>query len=205
MSANGKVLIGFSKPYVAKYTNSGGSISYSDGQVLARGVSVNVSPDTSDDNNFYADNVQAETAGAVFTGGELTLGVDGLLAAAEKLIYGLPTAESMTVSSGVTVDIYKYGKAASAPYMGVGYVEKWQSDGTVYYTPRILRKVRFSLSEQAAETQGEDIEWQTRELSARIMRDDSAAADWMWFGADQTTEAAAENVVRVALGMTVLS
>lgn len=205
MSANGKVLIGFSKPYVAKYTNTGGVISYSDGQILARGVSVTVSPDSSDDNNFYADNVIAETAGAVFTGGEVTLGVDGLLAAAEKLIFGLPTAESMTITTGTTVDIYKYGKGATAPYLGVGYIEKWMSDGSVYYTPRILRKVRFQLPEQGAETQGEEIDWQTRELTATIMRDDSTNEDWMWFGADQTTEAAAENVVRVAFGLGVLS
>ena len=120
MSAAGKVLIGFSKPYVAKYTNTGGSISYSDGQILARGVSVTLSPDSNDDNNFYADNVLAESIGGAFTGAEVTLTVDGLLNSTEKFIYGLPTADSMTVSSGVTVSIYKYGDTASSFY-GIGY------------------------------------------------------------------------------------
>ena len=51
---------------------------------------------------------------------------------------------------------------------------------------------------------GEEIDWQTHELTASVMRDDSANHDWKWFGADQTSEAAAENVVRVALGLEAL-
>lgn len=205
MSANGKVLIGFSKPYVAKYTESGGAVSYSDGQILARGVSVSISPDNNDDNTFYADNVIAETVGAVFTGGEFTLTVDGVFIATEKLIYGLPTPDSFTVTTGTTVSMYKYGESATAPYVGIGYIEKWMSGGTTYYTPTILRKCRFNLPEESAETQGEEIDWQTNELSGRIMRDDTTNKDWKWRAADQTTEAAAENIVRVALGLAVLA
>lgn len=205
MSAAGKVLIGFSKPYVAKYTNTGGSISYSDGQILARGVSVTLSPDSNDDNNFYADNVLAESIGGAFTGAEVTLTVDGLLNSTEKFIYGLPTADSMTVSSGVTVSIYKYGDTASSPYVGIGYIAMYMQDGTRYYRPTILRKCRFNLAEDSAETMGEEIDWQTKELTASVMRDDSTNHEWKWFGEDQTTEAAAENVIRVALGMAVLA
>ena len=205
MSANGKVLIGFSKPYVAQYTESGGAVSYSNGQILARGVSVSISPDSNDDNNFYADNILAESVGAVFTGGEFTLGVDGLFADTEKFIFGLPSPDTYTVTSGTTVSMYKYGVGANAPYVGIGYIEKWMSDGTTYYTPVILRKCRFNLPEEGAETQGEDIDWQTRELTGRIMRDDTSSKDWKWKAADQTTEAAAENVVRTALGLAVLA
>ena len=86
MAAAGRVCTGFSKPYVALYTASGGAVTYSSGQLLARGVSVSASADQADDNNFYADNVIAETESGVFTSGELTLTVDGLLQAAEKLI-----------------------------------------------------------------------------------------------------------------------
>ena len=69
MAAAGKVCTGFSKPYVAKYSNAGGVVSYSGCMQLARGVSVSLSLDTTDDNNFYADNIVAETAAAVFTSG----------------------------------------------------------------------------------------------------------------------------------------
>ena len=52
MSAAGKVCTGFSLPYVALYNNG----TYTSGQKLARGVDVTVSPESSDDNKFYADN-----------------------------------------------------------------------------------------------------------------------------------------------------
>mgnify|MGYP000721857886 CR=1 FL=1 len=78
MSAAGKVCTGFSKPYVAKYNNTGGVVSYSGAMLLARGVSVSLSLNTTDDNTFYADNVAAEVAAATFSDGTATLTVDGL-------------------------------------------------------------------------------------------------------------------------------
>ena len=204
MSVNGKVLIGFSKPYVAQYTVSSGTVTYASGQILARGVSVTVTPDSNDDNNFYADNQIAETAGAVFTGGEFTLGVDGLLIAAERFIYGQSTPTNVTVGTA-TVAVTMASANDVAPYVGIGYVEKWMSDGTIYYTPKVLTKCRFDLPEESAETQGEEIDWQTKELSGKIMRDDSTNSVWKKTGADQSSEADAENVVRVLLGMAVLS
>ena len=53
--AAGKVCTGFSLPYVALYSASGNTVSYTSAQKLARGVNVDISPDNSDDNNFYAD------------------------------------------------------------------------------------------------------------------------------------------------------
>lgn len=55
--ANGRVLTGFSKPYVAEYSASGNTVTYKSGMILARGVSVSLSVEASDDNIFYADNV----------------------------------------------------------------------------------------------------------------------------------------------------
>ena len=205
MSAAGEVMTGFSKPYVAKYTASGNSVTYSNGQLLARGVSVTISPDSSDDNNFYADNVAAETLGGIFTGGEVTLGVDGLFMSTEQMILGLPDADTYSVSTDVSVQMYKYGQAANPPYVGIGFIYRYMSDGTTYYRPTILRKCRFNIPEESAETQGEEIDWQSAELTATIMRDDTDAHDWKWVGADQTTEAAAENIVRKVLGMSLLS
>lgn len=57
MAAAGRVTTGFSLPYVAKYAVSGGTVTYSDGQKLARGVNVTISPEASSDNIFYADKV----------------------------------------------------------------------------------------------------------------------------------------------------
>ena len=86
MAAAGKVITGFSSPYVAKYSASGGTVTYSDGMRLARGVSVSINPEVGDANPFYADNVEAETVPGTFTGGTATLTVDGLL---EKFSVGV--------------------------------------------------------------------------------------------------------------------
>ena len=74
MAAAGKVCTGFSKPYVAKYAAAGGTVTYSDAQVLARGVEVSLEVESGDANNFYADNIAAETIAGAFTSGTLTLG-----------------------------------------------------------------------------------------------------------------------------------
>lgn len=187
MAANGRVITGFSQPYVALYSESGGTISYSSGQILARGVNVSLSLDAADDNNFYADNVIAESATGMFGGGTCTLTVDGLLTAAEKLILGLPTADG----DGWTA----YGDAASIPYVGLGFIVRYMSDGVTSYVPVILNKVKFKMPGLSAATQEDEIDWQTQELEATIMRDDSSDHNWKLVGAGQATEAAAAAMI----------
>ena len=186
--AAGKVCTGFSLPYVAKYAATGGAVTYSEGMKIARGVSVSVAPEASDNNNFYADNVLAESVSGVFTGGTVTLTVDGLLPAAEAFIYGLP--EAATVG---TVSVLKYGDAAQPPYVGIGFLARYMSDGVTTYKVFVLTKAKFSLPTEEANTQEDAIAWQTQALTASIMRDDTADHDWKLIGATEyTTEAAAE-------------
>lgn len=189
MSANGRVCTGFSKPYVALYANTGTTITYSSGQVLARGVSVDIEPNTADnDNIFYADNVAAEAVGGTFTGGTLTLTVDGLLDAAEKLLFGLPNAGSD--------GLVPYGDDMQVPYVGIGFIARYMSDSETTYVPIIITKCRFAEPGTSAETQGEEIDWQTQELTANILRDDSANHVWKYVGAGQATEAEAEAKIK---------
>ena len=49
------VTTGFSKPIIAKYSNTGSTVTYTAPQILARGVSLSLDIDVADDNNFYAD------------------------------------------------------------------------------------------------------------------------------------------------------
>lgn len=201
MPAAGKVITGFSKPYVAVYNNSGGTVTYTSGQQLARGVNVNVDVETADDNKFYADNVAAESAQGRFRAGTLTLIVDGLYETARRLIYGLPEPEEITVNEQ-QVEVTDYGDAQQIPYMGIGWIVRYQSDGVVTYSPQMLTKSRFNQGSETAATQEEDIDWQTEELTAAISRDDTADHNWKRLAADQPTEAAAEAVLKVMLGIT---
>jgi phi13 family phage major tail protein len=188
MSALGKVCTGFSKPYVALYANNEGTITYSDGQRLARGVEVSIEPESSDASNFYADNIIAETVGGQFTGGTCTLTVDGLLQDAEKLIAGLPTAD--------TDGFLNYGLDQSTPFVGLGFVVRYLSGGTTYYTPVILTKATLNPQTLEAATQEDEVDFQTQELEFTLSRDDSTNGVWKKVGGELASESAAETVIK---------
>lgn len=195
MAANGRVCTGFSKPYVARYVNTAGVISYTGCMPLARGVSVTISPETGSDNAFYADNVEAENAPGIFNGGTVELTVDGLLTAAERFIWGLPEAEEV---NGVSV--VAYGDDSNPPYMGIGFLARYMSEGVTTWVPYILRKTMFQVGNTEAATQEQEIDWQTQTLTANLMRDDSANHRWKMVGAETySTEAAAEAALTALL------
>lgn len=185
--AAGKVTTGFSKPYVAVYAVSGSTVTYSSGTLLGRGREITITAESTDDNIFYADNVAAENDGGRFTGGTASITIDGLLSETRKLIYGLPA------TTGGWTD---FGDDMVIPYVGIGGIIRRMSDGVTTYVPVVLTKCRFNISEDAASTQEESIDWQTEELEASIFRDDSANHVWKKIGDDQTTEAAAEAAIK---------
>lgn len=192
--AVGKIVTGFSKPYVALYANSNGTISYTSGQLLSQGVSVSGSADQADNNNFYADNIVSETESGVFTSGELTLTVKGLEQDAEKLIMGLPTAG--------TDGFVKYDDDQAIPDVGIGFVVRYMQDGVTTYVPVIYPRAAFQFPNTEAATQEENIDWQTQELTATIKRAEDAKRTWKYVGAGATTEASAEDKIKTFFGIT---
>ncbi len=192
--AVGKIVTGFSKPYVALYAASSGTVTYTSGQLLSQGVSVSGSADTADDNNFYADNVISETESGVFTSGELTLTVKGLEQDAEKLIMGLPTAG--------TDGFVKYDDDQAVPDVGVGFVVRYMQDGVTTYTPVIYPRCAFQFPNTEAATQEENIDWQTTELTATIKRAEDAKRTWKYVGGALATEASAEDKIKTFFGIT---
>lgn len=198
--ANGKVITGYSKPYVALYSANNGNPTYSNGMPLARGVDVSVSSENSDGTNFYADNVVAESAGGVFTGATITMTIDGLKNDARQLIMGLPAPTELTVGSE-TVNVYEYDDRQVIPYVGIGFVVRYMEMGVTTYSPVVFTKAAFNVDGLEAATQEDEIEFQTSELEATLMRDDSANHIWRRIAEDQATEAAAENIVKAMLNI----
>ena len=196
--ANGRVITGYSQPYVALYTNTGGTVTYSSGQALARGVDVSISPEAADAIQFYADNTVAETGGGGFTGGTVTLTVDGLKGAAQKLIMGLPAASTVTVGQD-TVNINDFGDGMDIPYVGIGFIVRYMEDGVTSYDAVVLTKTRFSVFGTEAATQEDAIAFQTQSLEATIYKDDTANHNWKRVSDPQTTEAAALAVIQALL------
>lgn len=196
MAANGRVGTGFSKPYVARYVNTAGVITYEGCMPLARGVDVNISPEAGSDNAFYADNVEAENAPGIFNGGTVELTVDGLLTAAARFIWGLPEPEDV---NGVSV--LAFGDDAQPPYVGIGFLRRFMSEGVTTWVPYVLRKAMFQVGNTEAATQKAEIDWQTQSLTANLMRDDSANHRWKLEAATgYSTEAAAETALTTLLG-----
>ena len=189
--ANGRVLTGFSQPYIAMYANTGTTVTYTSGQILARGVSVGLEVTIADDNIFYADNIAAESVPGLFQSGTCTLTVDGLKDAAAKAVLGLPSAGA----DGFTA----YGDSMNPPYVGIGFICRYMEDGQTTYVPVVLPKCRFNTPSLNAETQGETIDWQTQELSAQVLRDDTTNHNWKLAGSAYTTEALAASAMATAL------
>lgn len=192
--AAGRVMTGFSLPYVALYTANGGTVTYSNGQRLARGVQVSIEAEAEDDNIFYADNISAESAPGIFTSGTATFTVDGLKLAAERLIMGIPAADAQ--------GFIHYGENLTIPYVGVGFICRYMEDGVTSYVPYILTKCRFVTPGVDAQTATETIEWQTQEITATLLRDDSENHDWKLVGEEQTTEALAEAKIKAYFNIT---
>ena len=188
--ANGKVCTGFSYPWVALYANNGTTVSYSNAQPLARGVDVTLSPDSESDNKFYADNRVAEDAGGKITSCTLSLTVDGLKAAAERLITGLPAEVDGWTAIGGTSQV--------VPYVGVGWLARYMEEGVASYVAILCSKVKFNAIEKSAATQEDAIDFQTQSLEGTIVRSDSAEQEFYFqskdyaVGTTYATEAAAE-------------
>lgn len=202
--AAGQVVTGFSFPVVALYNNEGETVTYTSGMDLARGVSLAPDVATSGDENiFYANNRSAETAQRRFRNGSISLTVDGLLTAAEKLIMGLGAGAASTVTVGqATVNITDYGEAQQIPYVGIGAVVRSQSNGQELFRAVVYTKCRFEQFNLPAATEEDDIDWQTTELSAQLSRDDTVKHNWQRVSEPLETELEAYNTVRVILGLT---
>lgn len=186
--AAGRIGTGFSKPYVALYSAAAGNISYNNAQLLARGVSVDLSPEASDNNNFYADNVASESTGGIFTGGTVTLTVDGLHPEARKLI----TGGEEKGTDGWTGE----GDKAKAPYVSIGYIARYMSNGVEIYVPTILVKTKVQPIKDSKSTQEESIDWQTQELTFDLFRGDDSDHHWKFIGEDFATETEAEKALK---------
>ena len=190
---------GYSKPVVALYQNENGSVSYSGFADLGRGVNVSLDVTASDVITYYADNIAAETAGGVFSSGTGTATIDGLAPTIARLILGLKQPRTVQVD-GSDVSVQGYG-SEEPPFVGFGYIYRQQQNGVVSYVPTILPKVKFNPPGRSAETQEENINWQSQELTFSIYRDDTPNTEWMNEPENAfTTEQAAYKYLQAMLG-----
>lgn len=196
-------VIGVSKPKYAiyNYDEETKTITYTSGGTLGKATEVDVSINTSEDNNLYADNGIAETD-RQFTDGTLTLGTDHLSQAVSQVILGAKerALEEIPGVSDADVKELVYDDDMANPYLGQGFIIKTQRNNKTAWRAVIFTKTMFNVPDEAATTQGEQIEWQTPSLVAAILRDDSETHTWKR-EATFSTEAQAEAYLNFRLGI----
>lgn len=192
------VTTGFSEPYIAKYSNTGTTVSYSGGMKLGRGVSMSIEVESADDNNFYADDIVAETETGTMTSASATVTVDGMEPEVAAFALGLPAATQETIGDS-PVDVYDYDDRMNPPFLGLGVLQRVMLNGVQYWVPIVFTKVKMNIPSDEANTQEDQIDWQTQELEMTILRDDSANRRWKRVFERQTTKDAALNIITTYL------
>lgn len=192
------VTTGFSEPHIAKYSNAGTTVSYSGGMKLGRGVSMSIEVESADDNNFYADDIVAETETGTMTSATATVTVDGMEPEVAAFALGLPTATQENIGES-QVDVYDYDDRMNPPFLGLGVLQRVMLNGVQYWVPIVFTKVKMNTPSDEANTQEDQIDWQTQELEMTILRDDSANRRWKRVFERQTTKAAALNIITTYL------
>lgn len=196
--ANGKVVVGFSHPYIAKYANTGTTVTYSSCMAYARGVSVSLDITVSDSDKWDADNQAAEDNSGAFQSGTVKLTCDHPNDKAYALAEGLGTEST----DGWT----PYDDSQAKPFLGLGYVTKYEEDGVYSYVPTLINKVKLTTGaeSESAETAKSDgsTNFQDGDHSFAIYRSDTAKHTWREDGTTCTTEDAAVAALVKRLGGT---
>lgn len=161
---------GLSKPVCANYTAVGNAVTYSDAYAADKAVEYSFEADVAEDKDLYADNQVAETAAGRFVSGKLTLKTADLTPELSKKILGLKTVTRQVGEETVTEVIYDDDQVA--PYLGFGIIEEHQIDNKTGYLPVVFPKIRFSIPADAATTRGDEVDWQTKEISGTVVRSD---------------------------------
>lgn len=189
--------IGLAKPYYAKYAALNGVVTYSDGGLIGRAVEAQMELEDTDAIVLYADNVAAESVSS-FSTGTLTLTVDELSVATAGAILGITPVAVTSPAAGNTLE-FRSGQAI--PYLGLGLIVNKVVSNANVYMGLILNKIQFRIPAGNYTTMGETIEFQTPELEATIMKDDTANGVWQEWG-EFSTFADAEAWVKGKLSIT---
>ena len=169
---------GLSRPYVALFSDASGSPKYTGLARAEKAVKYSIKTEVSDNktNNFYADNTisESDVGAAVVTGGTLSLDVDGLGYDTSKLILGI-AEKSITIASK-EIKYQEFNDSMVTPFLGFGIIERHQKNGKQSYVAVILPKVKFSVPDDAADTAGESVSWQTDSIDGKFYRCGSSNA-----------------------------
>lgn len=150
---------------------SGSGLTYSAGFVVGKAISANITKNRNT-NPLYADDAIAENDNGV-TGMTIEFGVDDVMDDVRSQLLGLVAV----TGTGTAIDHYDETDAA-APYVGFGYIRVRRKAGATTYQGVWFHKVQFGEDNEASQTKGESIEWQTPTLNGTVfgVQNDSTGA-----------------------------
>lgn len=193
---------GLSKPICSTYQVNGNVVTYSEPYTADYAVEYSFEAEIASDNDLYADNNIKESAAGKFASGSLTLKTADLTPSLSKKIIGLRTVTRTVAGKEVTEAVYDDN--LRQPDLGFGIIEEHEIDGITKYLPIIFPKIKFNVPGNAATTRGNEIEWQTREVTAKVMRSDQVDENYNhpWQISPEElydTEAEAEEYIKAVL------
>lgn len=159
---------------VAKYVNTNGVISYTNLQEVGKAMQANFELRRAEA-RLYAEDGLAEYMTSA-TGGTISLGVDYIKDAAQKLMFGLtektrsvtPAGGSATSVTGLAVSTKSEGV-----YVGIGfYCPALKDSEKVFWCCRIA-KALFGPPSMSLQTKGENIVFNTPTTTGEMLMDDS--------------------------------
>lgn len=150
--------IGLSKIYWKVPDNS-------DCGVIGKAIHAELTLDNTEPETLRADDVDAESL-TVFSGATLTLQVDELTIPTAKSILGLWAAPS---TSGKIV----FAADAQAPRLTLAMLVKKMIGGSIKWRCICFPRVQFQIPDYSIDTQGETVNFQTPELTAKVYKDDN--------------------------------
>ena len=185
--------IGLSKPIIALYNAESTEVSYSDVVVIGKAIKLDMALEEQEDRVVYGDCGPVEACNE-FCGGTITLGTDEL------------SPDAMTKTLGTVTDNIGgvnwivFNDDQETPYVGLGAIAKKQVNGAIKFVAIIYPKILFQNFYEALVTQGETVEWNTPEIEAILMRDDTEKHEWRRISEPLETETEAESAIYAFFG-----
>lgn len=182
--------MGLSKLVFSKYSATGNTVTYSEPVNTEKLAEYSTEFNSGDSNDLYLDNAVAESDVGTFSGGTINITVGGLTNETSKLILGV-TEQTISYGDSSGVKEIVYDEQIEISELGVGLIEMHKNNGAIFYRAVHLARVQFNIPNDSATTKGETVEWQTQEISGKILRSDHVDTKYVhpWkFTADFETE-----------------
>lgn len=152
--------IGLAYPIIAKLDESSGSQVYSDGFACGKAIATDITPQYAE-GSLAGDNAEAEYD-KEFKYADVTLNTTALPVEAHEIMFGHKVTKDQQIS-------IKDNVKDTPGFVGMGVYVSEKVNGVKQYVAMWMYKVKFAESGESYKTKGDNIEYQTPNISGRAM------------------------------------